>query len=472
MGKKKANGEGSITKRKDGRYMGRYTVESKRKAVYGDSFEEVRQKLNEILNEIAKGAYVEPNKYSVEKWLQEWLELYALPTVKRSTYISYEGYVRIHLVPEIGQIKLTSLSTRDLQKFFKEKAGTEEKKGLAPKTLRNIYNMLHSALDQAVADHKILRNPTLNVKLPKVKSKEMRVLTVEEQAVLQDAVSRVDELHAYGITFAVSTGVRLGELLALRWKDVNEKEHYIYVRRTLGRLQKVDEKGHLVKKEKGTPSTEIVVRSPKSELSMRKIPLFDELWNDLMAYKEKQNALKDALGLEYQDQGYIFATPLGHHNDPKVYQTLFKRIVAAAGIESANFHALRHTFATRALESGMDIKVLSALLGHAQASTTLNLYGHVLPDHKKISMEKMRGNYMSCSSISGSSDDTSADVPQTQDPIISTIEDAQHNQEPAISIAAEDIQGLELSGDTNTAMPQIHDSTADTNANEEQAQAS
>ena len=257
-------------------------MESKRKAVYGDSFEEVRQKLNEILNEIAKGAYVEPNKYSVEKWLREWLELYALPTVKRSTYISYEGYVRIHLVPETGQIKLTSLTTRDLQKFFKEKAGTEEKKGLAPKTLRNIYNMLHSALDQAVADHKILRNPTLNVKLPKVKSKEMRVLTVEEQVVLQEAVSRFDELHAYGITFAVSTGVRLGELLALRWKDVNEKEHYIYVRRILGRLQKVDEKGHLVKKEKGTPSTEIVVRSPKSELSMRKIPLFDELWNDLM----------------------------------------------------------------------------------------------------------------------------------------------------------------------------------------------
>lgn len=221
-----------------------------KKAVYGDFFEEVRQKLNEILNEIAKGAYVEPNKYSVEKWLREWLELYALPTVKRSTYISYEGYVRIHLVPEIGQIKLTSLTTRDLQKFFKEKAGTEEKKGLAPKTLRNIYNMLHSALDQAVADHKILRNPTLNVKLPKVKSKEMRVLTVEEQVVLQEAVSRFDELHAYGITFAVSTGVRLGELLALRWKDVNEKEHYIYVRRTLGRLQKVDEKGHLVKKER------------------------------------------------------------------------------------------------------------------------------------------------------------------------------------------------------------------------------
>ena len=124
------------------------------------------------------------------------------------------------------------------------------------------------------------------------------------------------------------------------------------------------------------------------------------------------------------------------------------------------------------------------ILSDAQASTTLNLYGHVLPDHKKISMEKMRGNYMSCSSISGSSDDTSADVPQTQDPTISTIEDAQHNQEPAIDTtaenlqepaidtAAENLQEQELSGDTNTAMPQVHDLAIDTNADAIQAQAS
>ena len=106
----------------------------------------------------------------------------------------------------------------------------------------------------------------------------------------------------------------------------------------------------------------------------------------------------------------------------------------------------------------MDIKFLSALLGHAQASTTLNLYGHVLPDHKKISMEKMRGNYMNCSSISGGPDDTVTDASQVQ--------------EPAISTTAENLQEQEVIGDTNTAMPQIHDSTADTNANEEQAQAS
>ena len=393
MGKKKANGEGSISKRKDGRYMGRYTVDGKRKTVYGNSFEEVRQKLNEILNDIAKGAYIEPNKYSVEKWLRDWLELYALPTVKQSTYISYEGYVRLHIVPELGDIKLTSLDLGDLQRFFKKKAGTEKNAGLAPKTLKNIYNMLHASLDQAVIDRKIVRNPILGVKLPKIQAKEMRVLTLEEQEALQKAVSRAEELHAYGITFAVNTGVRLGELLGLQWKDVNAKEHSVQIRRTLGRLQKVDEKGRLVKKSKDAASTEIVLRSPKSKLSQRTIPLFDELWNDLMAYKEKQNALKDALGAEYHEQDFIFATPLGTPNDPKVYQMLFKRVVADAGVEAANFHALRHTFATRALEEGMDIKVLSTILGHAQASTTLNLYAHALPDHKKDSMEKMRGHY-------------------------------------------------------------------------------
>lgn len=203
--------------------MGRYTVDSKRRTVYGDSFEEVRRKLNEILNEIAKGAYIEPNKYSVEKWLRDWLELYALPTVKRSTYISYEGYVRLHLVPELGQVKLTSLSTENLQRFFKKKSGSGTKGGLAPKTLRNIYNMLHAALDQAVTDRKIIRNPILGVKLPKVKAKEMRVLSPEEQTALQEAVSRAEEIHAYGITFAVNTGLRLGELLGLQWKDVNKR---------------------------------------------------------------------------------------------------------------------------------------------------------------------------------------------------------------------------------------------------------
>lgn len=394
MSKKRANGEGSISKRKDGRYMGRYTLDNKRKSVYGNSFEEVRQKLNEILNDIAKGTYIEPSHYTVAKWLREWLELYALPTVKRSTYISYEGYVRIHIIPELGNIKLTALSLEDLQRFFNNKSrGTKKNPSLAPKTLRNIYNMLHAALDQAVVNRKLLRNPVLGVRLPKIPTKEMRVLEPTEQEALQKAVCQDENLHAFGITFAVNTGVRLGELLGLQWKDIDYGKHTIRIRRTLGWLQKVDEHGQVIKKGGDIPSTEIVVHSPKSRLSERTIPLFDELWDDLMVYKNQQDVLKTALGGTYHDQDYIFATLLGAPNDPKTYQTLFKRVVAAAGIAPTNFHALRHTFATRALESGMDIKVLSAILGHAQASKTLNLYAHALPDHRKDSMNKMSGHY-------------------------------------------------------------------------------
>ena len=143
MGKKKANGEGSITKRSDGRYMGRYTVNGKRKSVYGATHKEVRKKLNEVLNDISQGCYVEPSKETFGCWLQEWLITYALPTVKQSTYVSYEGYIRIHLIPELGDIRLTALSREQIQRFFNKKsAGSQDKKGLSPKSLKNIYNML------------------------------------------------------------------------------------------------------------------------------------------------------------------------------------------------------------------------------------------------------------------------------------------------------------------------------------------
>lgn len=172
MSKKKANGEESICKRADGRYMGRYSVDGKRKAIYGASHEDVRVKLNAILYEIAKGAYIEPTKDTVGMWLQGWLVTYALPTVKQSTYISYEGYVRIHLEPELGSTKLTALTTEQIQRFFNKKhQGHRGKKGLSPKTLKNIYNMFNMCLEQAVTNNRLLRNPLRGVKLPSTNKK-------------------------------------------------------------------------------------------------------------------------------------------------------------------------------------------------------------------------------------------------------------------------------------------------------------
>ncbi|MCL2301390.1 MAG: site-specific integrase [Firmicutes bacterium] len=390
---KKANGEGSITKRADGRFMGRYTLDGKRKTVYGKTHAEVRDKIRKIMSDVASGEYVEPNSLTVAAWLKEWLEVYALPTVKQSTYVSYEGYVRLHLTPELGSIKLVQLSTESIQRFFNRK-----KKTHSPKYLRNIFNMFHAALDQAVVNRKLNRNPTFGVKLPQIPAKEMRVLSKEEQAGLQAAVHQQPELQAFAIIFALSTGVRLGELLAFQWKDINEQRKTIRVRRTLGRLQKVDANGTVALRsnvaDPSAHSTEIAIRTPKTTTSLREIPLFPELWEGLMEYQKKQLELIDAMSVDYDDKDYIFCTAKGKAHDPRVFEDIYKRALSDAGIADATFHSLRHTFATRALESGMDIKVLSAILGHAQASTTLNRYGHALPDHKRLSMEKMRSFYV------------------------------------------------------------------------------
>lgn len=394
MGKKKANGEGSITKRSDGRYMGRYTVNGKRKSVYGVTHSEVRKKLNEILNDISKGCYIEPSKETFGCWLQEWLITYALPTVKQSTYVSYEGYIRIHLLPELGETMLTALNREQIQRFFNKKsAGSPDKKGLSPKSLKNIYNMLNSTLEQAVTNEKIIRNPLRGIKLPKIVKKEIRILETDEQTKLQTAARNSPEPQAFGIIFTLSTGVRLGELLGLKRSDLNYKKHSVFVRRTVGRLQRVDENGSLIKKNIGVKTTEIVVRSPKSSNSQREIPLFNELWNELLSYCEKMKAMMDDLGIPYNQDSYVFCNYSGNPYDPRVYEDLFKRTLKAANLERINFHALRHTFATRALEAGMDIKVLSSILGHAQASTTLNLYAHALADHRKLSMDKMSEYY-------------------------------------------------------------------------------
>lgn len=405
MSKKKANGEGSISKRADGRYMGRYTINGKRKSVYGATHEEVRLKLNEKLNEIAKGIYIEPGKETVGSWLREWLVTYALPTVKQSTYISYEGYVRNHLIPELGDVKLTALSREQIQRFFNKKsAGEKGKQGLSPKTLKNIYNMFNTALDQAIINNKLARSPLLGVKLPKLVKNEIRVLEAEEQLALQNAAESSDELQAFGIIFTLSTGVRLGELIGFERGDLNHKRHSIKVRRTVGRLQKVDEDGNLIKKADGIKTTELVTRKPKSITSQREIPLFDELWDGLLLYCEKMDEMLDALGISVDENTKLFCNSLGKTYDPRVYEDLFKRTLKTAQLEDINFHALRHTFATRALEAGMDIKVLSSILGHAQASTTLNLYGHALPDHKKNSMDKMSGYYIGTIDANGDRD--------------------------------------------------------------------
>ena len=393
--KKKSNGEGSIVKRTDGRYMARYTMGDKRYAIYGNTFEEVRVQLTEVLANIDRGNHTVSNGYTVSRWIREWLQTYALPTVKRSTYISYESYARLHIEPILGRCKLAKLTVEQVQRFFNQKSSKNDaENGLSEKSLRNIYNMLHNCMQQAVINGYIVKNILECVKVPTTPRKEMRILNRSEQAALQAAASKSRTLTAFAIVFTLSTGLRLGEVLGLQWGDVDENKHSIKIKRTVGRLQKVDKDGNILTRASRVATTEIVTKTPKTANSMRTIPLFDEVWKDLMAYKKKQNGLFASMGLMVTAETFVFASPItGTVYEPRTFEDVFKRTLREAGLEDINFHALRHTFATRTLEAGMDIKVLSSILGHAQASTTLNLYAHALPDHKKQSMDKMSAFY-------------------------------------------------------------------------------
>lgn len=321
--------------------------------------------------------------------MNTWLEIYARPSIKLSTYISYEQYVRGHIVPQIGERAMSSLRPVDLQNFFTDRATrghqVEEEKGLSPKTLTNLRNMMHLAFDQAIREGLIAQNIVEDVRLPKMEKREMRVLSRKEQERLIMAVQLSPEPSAFGVVFAMFTGLRLGELCALKWENVDMEKRTIRIEATRSRLRNFDETKET--------STSVETRpSPKTENSRRTIPLMDGLYKDLVRYREKQMFIRDQYP-SYNEEGYVFCQENGRPYEPRTYEDEFKRCVKRADIPRANFHCLRHTFATRALEQGMDVAVVAKLMGHSDPSVTLKKYAHALPDHQQVSVDKLGSLY-------------------------------------------------------------------------------
>ena len=325
-------------------------------------------------------------------WLDRWLEVYAKPTVKLSTYTSYEMYIRRHIKPNIGNLYLSSIRVDDLQAFFNER-GTGGNlvtgEGLSPKTLTNMRNMLHMSLDQAVRNRLMFDNIVEAVRLPRMVKKEMRVLNREEQDRLITAARLMPEPAAFGIIFDLFTGIRLGELCGLRWENVHMELKQFLVCETRNRLPNFNDAIR-------TSTSVKTEMNTKTANSRRVVYLMDSLCQDFAQYK----AIQDSLATQYPGynrDGYVFCQENGHPYEPRTYQDLFKRCVRQAGIKDANFHSLRHTFATRSLEEGMDIVTLSRLLGHASPSITMDKYGHSLDEQKRNSMEKLGSLYKGAS---------------------------------------------------------------------------
>ena len=395
---KKGNNEGSIRKRSNGTWEGRYSdgvnAEGKQiqRSVYGKTKKEVADKLHAIFFQKQQGIYVTPTKVLVKDWLIEWLHNYAHITVRPSTYISYEGYIYNHIIPIIGDLPIQKLTPPIVQNFYNDRflnGRTDGKGGLSSKTLRNMHNMFHQAMEQAKINGLIMQNPTDNAIIPKSQKKEMRVLSIEEELQLLS----VTHLHRLGfaIKFDLATGLRIGELCALKWSDLNYQKKTVKISRTLQRI-----KTNQMEREEldGSENMTMVVEGDvKTNSGFREIPIPDKIWIELLQHQQRQQQEYLSLGIPILPDGYVFAMPFGTCVEPSTMRDALNYLLDVAEIEHANFHSLRHTFATRAIEAGMPVKTLSDILGHSQVQITMDLYCHSSIDHMRDSMNALMGMF-------------------------------------------------------------------------------
>ena len=373
MAKKRGNGEGSITKRRDGRYMGRYTVHTtkgpKRRAVYGRTRKEAADKLAKALSDRVEGIVVDDENMTVGEYLDVWLKSSVRGSVRQSTYDRDASLVNNHLRPALGGIRLKKLSASHVQGFYRDRLD----QGLSPSTVHKMHAILHKALSQALAWHMVQRNVTEVVRPPRPAPKEMRPLIPEEARRLLEAArgSRLEALYV----LAVTTGMRQGELLALRWQDVDIENGTVSVRRTLTRNGGSVEMGE-----------------PKTKKSRRSISLTRRAIDVLQSHLERQlHEMGVLLGDRYEDQGLLFTTSTGGPINPSnLRQKNLARLLKEARLPHIRFHDLRHTCATLLLTQGTHPKYVQELLGHATVAITLDTYSHVMPgmsDHTARAMQ-------------------------------------------------------------------------------------
>jgi integrase len=359
---KRGNGEGTISRRKNGGWMAQYYVHTangrKRKTLYGKTRKEVAKKLAKALSDREGGLIFDAEGLKLREYLSRWLEDSVKDTVRNTTYERYEQISRTHIIPMLGDVKLKTLSPTHVRGLYKEKLQT-----LSPRTVQYIHVTLHKALKQAVNDGLIPRNATEAVRPPQVRREEIRPLTPEQAKMLLDAAhgDRLEALYA----LAIHTGLRQGELLGLKWEDVDLETGSLHVKRTLTTAR-------------GGPR----LAAPKTKGSRRRVSLTKGAVDALRAHLARQLEEIDRAGSLWQENGLVFASETGEPLDrrditSRQFKPLLKRVKLP---EKTRFHDLRHTCATLLLTKNVNPKVVSEMLGHSNIAITLDTYSHVLPN--------------------------------------------------------------------------------------------
>ena len=367
----------NIYKRKDSRWEGRYirsygeNGKPKYGYVYAATYRETKQKLEERKG-CGEGVQLGdiPNcNTPYGEVLDAWLQSTRI-NIKESTYARYFRLIETHIRLTLGKYPVCKISTQLIERFIRDQlnSGRLDRKGnLSPKMVTDILAIIKSSMEYAryngfdiICD---LRRLTI-----KKKDKEMRVLTQAEQSALVTVLLADTDRYKFGVLLSLYTGIRIGELCALRWEDISIPTATLKVRKTMQRIQDTDVAT--------TTKTKVIVTEPKSQCSVRDIPLPQFIVDIAEKFVDHPKA-------------FVLSGDKNRYIEPRTMQNHFKAYVKESKIEDANYHALRHTFATRCIEVGFEIKTLSEILGHANVNITLNRYVHSSFDLKCANMNKL-----------------------------------------------------------------------------------
>ncbi len=358
----------NIYLRKDGRWEGRYIREKSANgktrygSVYGKKYSEVKQKLL-LAKTMQQESCDNGPGYSgtLKEWIYEWLDTQKRTHIKASTYANYRNKLEYHVISVIGDKKLTEVEKDDIQRLVNHGMSNQ----LSDNSIRTLYRIVHSLFQSAVENGYLDKNPCNGVCLPKVRHQNRRALTREEQTLLEEKArcSKGNE----AVIIALYTGLRIGEISALTWEEVDFTSHLIYVRRTRQRIStyEQDQKQSVVRED-----------LPKSDSSYRSIPMGPFLTEYLIRLKSRAIC------------SYVVCCK-GRATEPRVILYRFRRLASEIGLDDVTFHSLRNTFATRCIEQGADAVTLSRLLGHTSAKMTLDIYVDATMEQQKAVIRMM-----------------------------------------------------------------------------------
>ena len=364
---KHGNGEGSIRKRPDGRWEARLNLpDGKRRSFYAATRQEVARRLAEASRDRDKGLPVVGERLTVGQFLADWLETKRGTLGSPRTWDRYEEYVRLHLMPTLGSVRLAHLTPQHVQRLYAAK----REAGLAPTTIRHLHTVLHGALESALRQGLVQRNVCSLVDKPKQRRRQMTTwMPTQARAFL--AAANGDRLEAL-YTLALSTGMRQAELFGLRWQDVDLEKAALSVTTTVQRSR----------------SAGLLIKEPKTATSRRRIALATgeqfSVVEALRSHRTRQLEERLAAGPTWREQGLVFSDACGGPlRGSNVQRRSFAPLMRAAGVPQIRFHDLRHTAATLLLGQGVHPKIVSEMLGHASVAITLDLYSHVQPDMQR-----------------------------------------------------------------------------------------